>query len=154
MALATVSLSKIIQKSGSTNTFNSNSTKPKGKGIEEWQLKNVGASILHHIKHWWWCEHHCQEKGCYVRHPPDQNEEWVTHKKTGVRKAFIPKDTGIYKSTANTTPDSNANANPAGSAPGTLALSRERKTVLDTFNLPDSDAEQVWTQASERASKD
>jgi hypothetical protein len=50
---------------------------------EDWQLEKKGDSIQMNGKTWWWCPHHNEEKGLYVRHKPASHAAWKQSKEKG-----------------------------------------------------------------------
>jgi len=52
---------------------------------EDWQVEKKGNSIQMNGKTWWWCPHHNDEKGLYVRHKPASHAAWKESKEKGTR---------------------------------------------------------------------
>ena len=52
------------------------------------QMKYDGPKKMINGEQWWWCEHHMMEgvyDGLYVKHPPDEHDDWLERKKGGKR---------------------------------------------------------------------
>ena len=71
--------------SGSGGTNNNGSYK-----IAEWRFDKKGDTPQRDGKKWWWCPKHNSGKGMYVRHPPEEHDDWERLKKSGGK--YIPLD--------------------------------------------------------------
>lgn len=124
--------------------------------VEEWRLtKTKGDSCVHDGRTYWWCPKHNNNKGMYVRHPPEDHDKQAAaskSKRNGGSYNYVIPDPLKQKSpppSANATTDT-PNSN---SGPSTLELGKELNQVLATYGLSDTDASSAWAQAVARASK-
>ena len=120
-----------------------------------WQTEHKGDSIVRNGKTWWFCKHHNDGKGLYVRHPPSDHEKWAASKKkmkeTGAKYPEYKPPDPLFDSSAHTV--DGAGGTTDVKIDSTLELGAELKQVLASFGMSDNEANEAWSMAKERASK-
>jgi hypothetical protein len=125
--------------------------------IEEWRFAKDGDTKKAEGKLWWWCTEHCNGRGMYVRHPPNEHDLWAERKRAGQK--YLPPDyRGDYKSDdgIQKPPPSNdrkpppSNSSPEESQSKRLKINDRLKTILCTnLCLSEQDADKLLKQAED-----
>ena len=108
--------------------------------IKEWRLVKNGDTTQRDGKKWWWCPKHNHDKGMYVRHPPEEHEQWFNKKKRGEK--YFPPDFQCRNQ-----PSTEGSSKPSEESEKTkLVLSfneRLREVFCSKLMLSDEDAENI-----------
>ena len=106
-------------------------------------MKYDGPEKMINGEQWWWCDYHIMEgvyNGLYVKHPPDEHNDWLKRKKGGKRGK---RD---KKMSDDCTPTDSAKT-------AKLTLSNNLKAAMVTnFNCSEVQANKLWSDVVQNSS--